>query len=139
MTSNDYVLRLNTLELSLRELISVNREQIAEMKTLAANLQKDNAEFQTLMIKNFADFKESVNNNLKEIHSEIGQIHQRMTGVEHDISGLYHWDYWLLSIILVVFAMPQIITGVKALFSAISDGLNGVISVFRKGNDAHSK
>ena len=145
MTSNDNTLEVHSIALQLRELIATNREQIAEMKALAAQIQKDNAEFRSLMVQEFANFKDNINkefsafsNNvnaeLSGMHSEIGLINQRITGIEHDIAGLYHWDYWLLSIIIAVVAMPQIISGVKALFAAVAEGIAGIISAFRKGS-----
>ena len=54
MVSND----MNAVLTELRELIMVNREQIAEMKALSAQIQKDNAEFHLLMIKAFNEFAE---------------------------------------------------------------------------------
>lgn len=145
MTSHDNTMDINSIEIQLRELIATNREQIAEIKALAAQIQKDNAEFRSLMIQEFAHFKENVNKELSTfssninaeiagIHSEIGQINQRITGIEHDVTGLYHWDYWLLTIIVAIIAMPQIISGVKALLGAIAEGLERIISVFRKSN-----
>lgn len=134
MTSQDSNTDMNNITLQLRELIATNREQIAEMKALAAQNQRDNANFQTNVIKELADFKENVDAKLAGIHSEIGQINQRITGIEHDVTGLYHWDYWLLTIIIAIVAMPQIISGVKALFAAVAEGIEGIISVFRKEN-----
>ena len=134
MTSQDSNTDMNNITLQLRELIATNREQIAEMKALAAQIQRDNANFQTNVIKELADFKENVDAKLAGIHSEIGQINQRITGIEHDVTGLYHWDYWLLTIIIAIVAMPQIISGVKALFAAVAEGIEGIISVFRKEN-----
>ena len=134
MTSQDSNTDMNNITLQLRELIATNREQITEMKALAAQIQRDNANFQTNVIKELADFKENVDAKLAGIHSEIGQINQRITGIEHDVTGLYHWDYWLLTIIIAIVAMPQIISGVKALFAAVAEGIEGIISVFRKEN-----
>ena len=134
MTSQDSNTDMNNITLQLRELIATNREQITEMKALAAQIQRDNANFQTNVIKELADFKENVDAKLAGIHSEIGQINQRITGIEHDVTGLYHWDYWLLTIIIAIVALPQIISGVKALFAAVAEGIEGIISVLRKKN-----
>ena len=60
-----------------------------------------------------------------------------ITGLKHDVAGLYHWDYWLLSIILVVFAMPQIVAGIKSLFTAIAEGISAVINAFRPSDKQH--
>lgn len=154
MTSRDNALEMNAVVLQLRELISANREQIAEMKAIAAQMQKDNAEFRAMMVKEFNTFKDEVRQDIKEFKGEVRQdikefkaevntrfdsleatvavMDKDIIGLKHDVAGLYHWDYWLLSIILVVFAMPQIIAGIKALFSAIRDGIAGIIALFKK-------
>ena len=134
MTSQDNNADTNNIALQLRELIATNREQIAEMKALAAQIQRDNANFQANLIKELANFKENVDAKLTGVHSDIGQINQRITGIEHDVTGLYHWDYWLLTIIIAIVALPQIISGVKALFAAVAEGIEGIISVLRKKN-----
>lgn len=149
MTSQD----MSIIVLQLRELITVNREQIAEMKALAAQMQKDNAEFREQMKDDFNKFTEKVNARLDafeektnkrldafeaktdsrfdKLEASVGAMQNDITGLKHDVAGLYHWNYWLLSIILVVFAMPQIVAGVKALFGAIAEGIAGIIAVFR--------
>ena len=134
MTSQDNNADTNNIALQLRELIATNREQIAEMKALAAQIQRDNANFQANLIKELANFKENVDAKLTGVHSDIGQINQRIIGIEHDVTGLYHWDYWLLTIIIAIVALPQIISGVKALFAAVAEGIEGIISVLRKKN-----
>ena len=69
---------------------------------------------------------------IDSLQSQISIVQSDISGLKQDVSGLYHWDYWLLSIILVVFAMPQIVAGVKSLFSAITDGVSSIVSLFRK-------
>ena len=110
---------------------------------MLAGIRKDNAEFKAQIIKDNAEFKESVNarldafegkinTRLDTMEAKISVLHDDNVGLKHDVSGLYHWDYWLLSIILVLFAMPQIVAGIKSLFGAITDGIAGIISLFRK-------
>ena len=121
---------------------------------MLAGIRKDNAEFKAQIIKNNAEFKESVNarldafenkintrldafegkinTRLDKMEAKISVLHDDNVGLKHDVSGLYHWDYWLLSIILVLFAMPQIVAGIKSLFGAITDGIAGILSLFRK-------
>ena len=151
----------NDIALQLQELIILNREQIAELKTMAAQLQKDNADFRTSIIKELADFKENINNNfsvlkdsihnristfenkidnklsdmrydINSLHSEIGFINQRITGIEHDITGLYHWDYWLLSAILFFATLPYWADIIKSIPLAISSCIKGVLFLFKK-------
>ncbi len=99
MTSND----ADAITIQLRELISVNKEQIAEMKTLAAHMQRDNAEFHALMIKEFSDFKAEQNARFDaftekqdakfesfkaDVRQEITDVRQEITDVKQDIKEL---------------------------------------------------
>ncbi|MBQ7220680.1 MAG: hypothetical protein IJS28_06860 [Synergistaceae bacterium] len=148
MTSQDNSVDMVRLELLLREHFARTDKQLAEFR-------KDNAEFRALMVKEFNEFTEKVNTRLDafeektsarldafeakvnerfdRLDATVGVMQNDITGLKHDVAGLYHWDYWLLSIILVVFAMPQIVAGVKALFSAIAEGIEGIVSAFRGG------
>ena len=154
MTSKDNALELNEVVLQLRELVTVNREQIAEMKAVTAQMQKDNAEFRAMMVKEFNTFKDEVRQDMKTFKAEVREdmktfktevntrfdnleatvsvIEKDIIGLKHYVAGLYHWDYWLLSIVLVVFAMPQIVAGLKSLFSVITEGIAGIIALFRR-------
>ncbi len=92
MTSND----ADAITIQLRELISVNKEQIAEMKTLAAHMQRDNAEFHALMIKEFSDFKAEQNARFDaftekqdaKFESFKADVRQEITDVKQDIKEL---------------------------------------------------
>ena len=66
------------------------------------------------------------------VHAEIAHMQSDITGLKHDVAGLYNWDYWLLTIIIAVIAMPQIVEGLKSLFMAIAEGLGVIVSAFRK-------
>ena len=148
MTSQDNTVDMVRLELLLREHFARTDKQLAEIR-------KDNAEFHALMVKEFNEFKNEiredinnfkaevrgdissfkaeVNNRFDRLEATVGVMQNDITGLKHNVAGLYHWDYWLLSIILVVFAMPQIVAGLKALFSAIAEGIAGIVSAFRGG------
>ena len=140
MTSED-----NAIRVELRELIAVNHEQIAEQKAISARMQKDNAEFRVLMMNMYNDFAEKQNAKFdaftqktdarfNRLEEQIAVMQNDITGLKHDVAGLYHWDYWLLSIILVVFAMPQSVAGIKSLFGAVAEGISLIIGAFRKGS-----
>ncbi len=116
---------------------------ISKLELMLVGIRKDNAEFKAQIIKNNAEFKDNVNarfdafeskinTRLDKMEAKISVLHDDNIGLKHDVSGLYHWDYWLLSIILVLFAMPQIVAGIKSLFGAITDGIAGIIALFRK-------
>ena len=127
---------------------------ISRIELMLSDIRRDNAEFKAQIVKDNADFKESlitrldafegkinaridafegkISTRLEGVQAQIAVLQNDITGLKHDVTGSYHWDYWLLSIILVVFAMPQIVAGLKSLFGAIADGIAGIIAVFRK-------
>ena len=147
MTSTDITPDMTRLELLLREHFSRTEKQLSDMR-------KDNADFRTQMIQDFNTFTERVNTKLDnfeekinaridafetrvntrfdKLETSVGVMQNDITGLQHDVTGLYHWDYWLLSIILVVFAMPQIAASIKPLFSALAEGISMIVNVFRK-------
>ena len=116
---------------------------ISRIELMLAGIRQDNAEFKAQIIKDNAEFKDNINvrldafenkinTRLDKMEAKISVLHDDNIGLKHDVSGLYHWDYWLLSIILLLFAMPQIVAGIKSLFGAITDGIAGIIALFRK-------
>ena len=140
MVSNDETARI---ELLLREHFARTDKQLSDMRA-------DNAEFRAEMVRLHNDFVEkqnakfdaftqktdgrfdAVNARFDRLEEQIAVMQNDITGLKHDVAGLYHWDYWLLSIILVVFAMPQIVAGIKSLFGALAEGISQVIGAFRK-------
>ena len=122
------------------------RSDIKEFKTEIRNdmdnfkneIRSDIKEFKTEIREDMDNFKNEIRNDLIEVKANakvqneaIVQINNKLTGIEHDITGLYHWDYWLLTIVIAVIAMPQIVNGIKSLFGAIADGLRLIISIFK--------
>ena len=131
MTSND----TDTITIQLKELISVNKEHIAEMKTLAAQMQRDNAEFHALMIKEFSDFKAEVRQDIKELRAEVIMLQRDVEGIKHDVAALFHWDYWILTFIAAALVVPHLSEIMKTLVGAVSQGVSAVASLFRKGKN----
>ena len=154
MTSND----TNTFDMSKLELLL--REHFARTDKQLSDMRRDNSEFRTQMNKDFADFttqinkdfsdfktqtnkefsegKETIGSKIDGIHSEILHINERINGIEHDIASLFHWDYWLLSIILAIIALPHISEIIKSLFDAIGKAISGIIFLYRnKENTSH--
>ena len=105
------------------------RQDNADFK---AQIRQDNVKFQSELKQDMQDFKAEIKQDINALKAEVKVLHDDNIGLKHDVSGLYHWDYWLLSIILVVFAMPQIATGIKSLFNVIIEGISGIIALFRK-------
>ena len=128
MSSEDKTLDMGRLELLLREHFARTDKQLSDMR-------RDNAEFREKLMTDINSRFEGMNNRFDSLQAEIVTLQRDVDGLKHDVAGLYHWDYWLLSIILVVFAMPQIVAGVKSLFGAVADGIALVLSAFRKKGD----
>lgn len=128
MTSND----VDAITIQLRELIAVNKEQIAEMKTLAAQMQRDNAEFHALMIKEFSDFKVEVRQDIKELRAEVVVLQRDVEGIKHDVAALFHWDYWILTFIAAALVVPHLSEIMKTLIGAVVQGVSTVASLFSK-------
>ena len=82
-------------------------------------------------------FEKKTEARFDKLEAATAVMQNDITGLKHDVAGLYHWDYWLLSIILVVFAMPQIVAGIKSLFTAIAEGVSLVINAFRPSDKQH--
>ena len=206
MVSND----INAVLSEIRELITVNREQIAEMKALSAQIQRDNAEFHVMMIKSFNEFSEKIdakfeafrnemnarfdafraemnakfdafraetdvrfeavdkrfeatdakieafraetnkrfeatdakieafkaetNARFETVQSQIHIVQNDITGLKHDVANLFTWNYWTLSIIIALVAMPHIVDGIKSIIGALSELILAVVGLFRKSD-----
>ena len=142
MTSGDNAGGMQRLELLLREHFSRTEKQISDMRA-------ENAEFHATMIKEMGAFKSEVRQDISalrqdvdtiksEVRQKFREVKAEISELQRDVTRLYHWDYWLLSIILVVFAMPQIVAGIKSLFGAVADGISLIARAFR-GEDKPQK
>ncbi|MBQ6739077.1 MAG: hypothetical protein IJQ57_09340 [Synergistaceae bacterium] len=138
MTSNDnfvtvevFNARMDRLEAVLEKNVAVMQQQNAEFMV---KMQNEMNNFKTEVRNDINDFKKEVHSEFDKVHAEIGVLQRDVEGLKHDVVGLYHWDYWLLSIILVVFAMPQIVAGVKSLFAAFTEGIAGIMTLFKQGS-----
>ena len=97
-------------------------------------MRAENAEFRVVMMKDYHDFTEKITAKIDTLTASIGEIQRDITGLKHDVSNLYTWNYWTLSIILALVAMPHIISGVKSLIGAIAEGVSAVIGAFKNGS-----
>ena len=131
MSSSD--INMSELKLMLENHLSANSVQISEMKAAISEMKKDNAEFRLQVNKDFQAFTERTESRLGELQTEIQQVNMKLTGLEHDVAGLYHWDYWLLSLIIASMVMPQLGEIMKTLITGISEGIAGIVSLFRSG------
>lgn len=120
-----------------------NAEFRTQMKDNMAAMRQENAEFRVQMKDDMNAFKDEVrkdistlenkmNSGFEKVHTEIGVLQRDVVGLKHDVSNLYHWNYWLLSIILVVLVMPQVIAGIKSFFGTIAEGMVRLLSLFRQ-------
>ena len=163
MTSTDNSLDMPKLELLLREHFARTEKQLSDMRKDNAEFRtqmiKEFNKFEEKINTRLDAFEEKTNARLdafeKKTNARLDAFEKKtearfdkleavttvmqndITGLKHDVAGLYHWDYWLLSIILVVFAMPQIVAGIKSLFTAIAEGVSLVINAFRPSDKQH--
>ena len=75
---------------------------------------------------------EKVDARFERLEAKVVDMQNDMTGLKHDVGNLQTWNYWTLSIIIALLAMPQLIAGVKALWGAVIDIASLVSRVFRK-------
>ena len=134
MNNNDNV-NLSELKLLLENHFARTDKQLSDM-------QKDNAEFRTQMTKDFADFKESmlkefsnfkddIRVELQGIHSEIADVRSEVRVQSSRIDSLVHWNYWIIALFIAFFMMPSVIEGIRAVFSALTQG---IASFFKRKN-----
>ena len=79
---------------------------------------------------------EKVDARFDRLEAKVVDMQNDMTGLKHDVGNLQTWNYWTLSIIIALLAMPQLIAGVKALWGAVTDIASLVARVFRKEGKA---
>lgn len=139
MITND----TDTITIQLRELISVNKEQIAEMKILTPQIQIDNAEFHALMIKEFSDFARKQKERFKvfsqkseahfdRLETKIAVMQNDIIGLRYDVTSLFHWDDWILTFIAAALVIPNLPDIMKNLVGAVTQGASAVALLFRK-------
>ena len=136
MSSDD----VSRIEMLLREHFARTEKQLSDMRAdnaeFRVQMMKEQREFEARQETRFAAFEARADAKFEKLTEAIVELQRDVTGLKHDVQGLYHWDYWLLSIILVIFAMPQIVAGVKSLFGAIIDGVSALTDLFRKDDKA---
>ena len=163
MTSTDNSLDMPKLELLLREHFARTEKQLSDMRKDNAEFRtqmiKEFNKFEEKINTRLDAFEEKTNARLdafekktearldafeKKTEARFDKLEAITTVMQNDITGLkydvarpYQRDYWLLSIILVVFAMPQIVAGIKSLFTAIAEGVSLVINAFRPSDKQH--
>ena len=174
MTSGDNTVDTSRLELLLREHFAQTDRQIAEMKTISAQMKADNAEFHALILKEFHDFAEkqeakfqaftekqeakfdaftekqeakfdaftekidqkfeAVDKRFEAVQLQITDLQISNEGLRHDVAGLYHWNYWLLSLVIAAMTMPHILEGIKQLARSVFGGISVIWGTFRNKN-----
>lgn len=122
---------ISTLTLLLERHFAQNNAQISAMRA-------ENAEFREKLKDDINAFKNEINARFDGINarfdilqSQISLMQNDITGLKHDVNNLFHWDYWILAIIVATFAMPHIIESIKSLFGAVRDGVAGILSLFK--------
>lgn len=151
MTSQDNAIDMTRLELLLREHFARTDKQLSdfraenaefhtklmkEMSDFKTEIRQEMNDFKTDLRQEMNDFRTEIRHDIKELRADVVELQKDVVGLKHDVEGLYHWNYWLLSVILVVFAMPQIVAGIKSLFTTVAEGISAIAGAFRKENRA---
>ena len=149
MTSQDNAIDMTRLELLLREHFARTDKQLSdfraenaefhtklmkEMSDFKTEIRQEMNDFKTDLRQEMNDFRTEIRHDIKELRADVVELQKDVVGLKHDVEGLYHWNYWLLSVILVVFAMPQIVAGIKSLFTTVAEGISAIAGAFRKEN-----
>ena len=74
---------------------------------------------------------DGVNSRFDGLQTQINTIQNDITGLKHDVANLFHWNYWILAIIIGVFVLPNVAEYIRTLFGAIRDGIAGVLTLFK--------
>ncbi len=143
MTSDD----VGTITLLLEKHFADTKAEFAKMRQDNAEfreqVRQDNAEFRDQIRQDMRNFEDRVNTKIEALdekfsgkidvlQSQIAVMQNDITGLKHDVGNLFTWNYWTLSIILVLVAAPQVASGIKSLFGAVAEGLGLIVSAFRK-------
>lgn len=157
MTSGDNSVDMAKLELLLREHFARTDKQLSDMRAENAEFRstmlkefnalteridrrisafegKVDEKFDTVDEKfNKVDAKfDKIDARFDRLEAKVEVLQNDITGLKHDVNNLYTWNYWALSIIIALLAMPQIVAGVKALLGALTDTVSAVARAFRK-------
>ena len=113
----------------IRQEIRSLRNENAEFRLEVRQEIKD---FKTEVKQDIANFKAETNARFDRLEAQVSVMQNDITGLKHDVSNLYTWNYWTLSIILALAAMPHVVAGIKSLFGAIADGISLIAGAFRR-------
>ena len=129
-------------------------QMIKEFNTFIEKVDKRISSFEERVDKRISSFEEKVDAKIRAVDSRISVLEDKVdtrfnrleakvevmqndiTGLKHDVSNLYTWNYWTLSIVIALLAMPQIVEGIKTLLGAVTDILSAVARIFRKEDKA---
>ena len=126
--NNNNNVDMERLELLLREHFAKTEKQLADIRA-------DNAEFRTQIKDDLNSFKDEIRNDMNSrfdnVQAQISVMQNDITGLKHDVASLFHWNYWILAIIIGFFVLPNCGEYIRDLFSAIRDGIAGIVALFR--------
>ena len=95
---------------------------------------KQDARFEKLEAKNDTRF-ERLETRFDSLTAEVVELQRETVGIKHDVAGLYHWNYWIISIILAIVVMPHVVAALKFLASGLAGLISGVLSLFRQNRE----
>ena len=114
------------------QILTLIMGQLSDMKREISEQRRENVEFRREILQELKNFKTETSTRFDRLEGQIAVMRNDITGLQHDVSNLFTWDYWTLSIILVLVIMPYVANGVKAFFGAVAEGISAVIGAFRR-------
>ncbi len=139
MSNNNNNNNNNNVDMERLELLL--REHFAKTEKQLADIRADNAEFRTQIKDDLNSFKDEIRNDMNSrfdnVQAQISVMQNDITGLKHDVASLFHWNYWILAIIIGFFVLPNCGEYLRGLFGAVRDGIAGIVALFRgKSNNA---
>ena len=105
-SSNDNYVTVELFNAGIARLEAMNER-------ILALIQKENAEFRLQLREDMNNFKNEVQSEISQIHTEIAQLDKRVEVQNARIEDLFHWNYWIISIFVVAFIAPSILEAIK--------------------------
>ena len=122
MASQDISVNANNNNYVTVELLNAHMSRMeALMEKNMALIRADIADFRT-------ELKQDIANVRVELKQEIAVLDRKVEVNGAKIDALYHWNYWIISLLLVVFFLPHVVEGFKAFFRSLSGTLATVFT-----------
>ena len=118
-------------EFQIKIINELHESEMRQQARFEAFEAKQDARFGAFEAKQDARF-ERLETRFDSLTAQVVELQVSNAGLQHDVQGLYHWDYWLISIILAILVMPHVMTAVKSFAAVVMGMISGALSLFRQ-------